>query len=357
MNTREFMHDRLHLNVAVSGGGEIFGWRGDDKLSSSKIDAIVQGGPVSSGSFVGFINNIFTARGVEFTYKGRAKQDGVEVFQFSYRVPQEISAFRVFGTAGRSAIVGFHGSISANRATFELVRLRIIADKIPYGFGICATDNQVRYQLANISGTQTLIPRSFELHTQDQAHLYTVSRSEYSQCHEFRAQSTLRFDDPAVAAEQRSTRRAEQWLPAGLDLRVALAETLDEKKAYAGDPVEAVLTEPSLDAHGRTVLPRDTRLRGIITKLETFYQPDRYQALRIEFNHASFAGRDYSLRAIHKPTSKELRLATGLFDGDLPDSARTEIQKGTIYFQGFYLRLDRKYQGEWQTVAKPANAP
>ena len=317
----------------------------------------MQGGPVSSGSFVGFVNNIFTSKGVEFTYKGRGRQDGAPVVQFNYRVPREVSRFRIEGEARQSAIVSYRGSFSANEATFELARLRIVAEKIPYGFGICATDNQVRYQLANISGTRTLIPRSFELHTQDQAHLYTISRSDYSQCHESRTQSTLRFDDPALTDELRSASRMEQWLPAGLDLHIALKGTLDENKAYAGDTVEAVLTAPAVDAGGREALPPGAQLRGIITKLETFNQPDKYQALRIEFNHASFGGREYLLRAIHKPTAKELRLATGLFGGDLPDTARAELTQGTIYFQGFYLRLDGKFRGDWETVGKPANAP
>ncbi len=269
----EIMHDRLRLNVAVSDGGEIYSWQGDRKFSSTPVDKIVQGGPISSGSFVGFLGNIFIRPGIEFIYRGSTDKGSVEAVHFDYRVRRAVSRFRVEGEGNRSAIVPFHGSFTANAGSFELIQLRILADQIPSDLAICATDNEVQYQLAEISGNLTLIPRTFELRVNADHHFDTVSRSTYSQCHEFQAVSTLHFDAPGESKQVTGKADIEQWLPGGLTLPLALTSRIDAKTAYTGAPVEAVTTGPVRDAQGKTLIPQGTGLHGIITQLERFYRP------------------------------------------------------------------------------------
>jgi hypothetical protein len=96
----------------------------------------------------------------------------------------------------QSAIVPFHGSFEADASTFELIRLKMTADKIPMGLKICRAESEVSYQMANIFGVRTMIPESFELQVDDDTHVHTVSRGEYSRCREFRAESKVRFDNP-----------------------------------------------------------------------------------------------------------------------------------------------------------------
>ncbi len=58
------MHDRLRLDVAVSEGNEIFSWHGGSKFSSAGVNGVVKSGPISSGSFVGYLRNILFTQGV-----------------------------------------------------------------------------------------------------------------------------------------------------------------------------------------------------------------------------------------------------------------------------------------------------
>ncbi|MDQ2841391.1 MAG: hypothetical protein M3Y72_10215 [Acidobacteriota bacterium] len=350
----EIMHDRLKLNIAVSGGTEIFAWHSESKFSNQDIDKIVQGGPISSGSFVGFLHNIFVEPGIEFTYRGTSREAGAQVDKFDYKVRKSVSSFRILGAANRSAIVPFHGSLTANAATFELTSLKIVADDIPLDLKICATDSELHYQLTDIAGTQTLIPRTYKMRIADVTNIQTVSRSEYSRCHEFRAQSTLRFDDPGKLAETVSQSVAEQEIPAGVNLKIALLTTIDEKTSFTGDPVDAILLAPAQNAQGETLLSRNTELHGIITEMQTFYVPETYHSLRIQFRSASFEGKKYLLRAIHKASSKETKTITSLF-GQLPaPSDILEIEGGTFYIRSGHLHLNQKFKGEWETVALPA---
>ncbi|HEX4164920.1 MAG TPA: hypothetical protein VHZ55_05545 [Bryobacteraceae bacterium] len=345
----EIMHDRLRLNVAVSEGGEIFGWHGADSLSSGQVDRLVPGGPVSSGSFIGFVRNIFMSSGVEFRYKGTGREHGLKVVQFSYRVPQSVSHFRIEGADNRRAVVAFYGTFSANETSFELARLRVVAASIPLGLQICAADNQVTYQLAKISGAMTLIPKSFELHVQDQSRLYTVSRSNFSDCHEYRAESTLRFDSPGIASAPASRNAPERWLPPGLELHVGMSNALDEKTSFTGDAVDAYLTQPLRAAQGQILAPQNAKLGGIITQFENYYQPKLYETLRIQFNSLESPSVNYRMLAVHKASQKEIEFAAMLHDGAVPPDIQSDLLKGTIFFSSFRSRLRKAFQGIWET--------
>ncbi len=350
---QEVMHDRLRLNLAVSEGAEIFSWHGENKFTSSDIEKIVKGGPISSGNFVGFLRNIFFAPGVKFRYRGKATDHGIAVARFDYAVGKPASRFHVEGAENRYAIVPFHGSFSANAATFDIVRLKVAADRIPFGLNICSADSEVHYQIADISGMPTLIPQSFELHIDDDTHLYTVSRGEYADCHEFRAESKLRFDAPQDYNQRPQQTTLDRWLPPGLDLHVQLKTPVDEKTAFTGDGVEALLTAPLRTKEGETLLPVNATLRGIITQLQTFYGPPAHSSIRIQFNSARFGNKGYRLRAVHKLSDKERKIVLSMYGGLLTSEAKTEIEQGTIFVYSDRLRLDHRFRGEWRT-AQPA---
>src|SRR3954454_491689 len=95
---KPFMHDRLRLDVAVSEGTEIFSWHGGRKFSSSGVNEIVKSGPISSGSFVGYLRNILFTPGVSIHLDKAATTD--KSYKFDYYVPSNKSAYQVKGRKG-----------------------------------------------------------------------------------------------------------------------------------------------------------------------------------------------------------------------------------------------------------------
>jgi hypothetical protein len=89
------LQDRLKLDVAVSQGSEIYSWHGEHKFSASTVGEVVRQGPISSGSFNGYLRNIFGERGVDFQFKGRSKSKGIELFDFDYQVPLAASHYQI----------------------------------------------------------------------------------------------------------------------------------------------------------------------------------------------------------------------------------------------------------------------
>jgi hypothetical protein len=356
---QEFMHDRLRLNLAVSKSGEIFSWYGESKFTAGKIDKLVQGGPISSGSFVGFLGNIFVRPGVAFTYRGQSKEHGVKVVRFDYSVPQDRSQFNARGNNGKSAVVAFHGTFAVDGATLQLTRLRIIADQIPNDIEICGAESEVQYQLAKISGIQTLVPKTYELRIDDNTHIHTVSKGQYSQCREYQAESTLRFDTPIQALAHTAKPIVENWLPKGLTLPIQIHAPIDSNTTFTGDPVEGILLEPVYDVHGVPILPARTLFQGVITQLDTVYGEKTYSTIRIQFRRAVTADLTYSLRSVYDLSSKDLRRLRSIYGGMITEPAKTDIREGTIVQLSDRLHLAGNFRGRWKTLSEvtPGNLP
>ena len=160
---REVMHDRLRLDVAVSEGQEIFSWHGGRKFSSGGIGEVIPSGPVSSGSFVGYLRNIFLTPGVLVTYRGPEEANGEKTEKFDYSVPLG-SSHQMLQGFHRSQHVAYHGSFAADAQSYELVKLSVRLD--PHAdsdSSICSAEIEMDYGTAKISNQESLIPRLFTL--------------------------------------------------------------------------------------------------------------------------------------------------------------------------------------------------
>ncbi len=218
---RQYMRDRLRLDVAVSEGSEIFSWHGETKFTSSNIADIIPNGPRSSGQFVGFLRNIFVNQGVQFTFKGASQWNNKPAYTFDYVVQVLRSTYLLKGR-GEATIIPYHGSFSVDADSFELIHLSIIADDIPAFSGICAAETDLDYQIVRISGHESLLPAAFTLKLESDHDLYTLTRNDYTQCREFRGESTLLFTPIDQSAPSTTRHVVDQSLPPGLTLKATL---------------------------------------------------------------------------------------------------------------------------------------
>ncbi len=352
-----FMRDRLRLDVAVSEGREIYSWHGENKFSSGTIAKIVENGPISSGNFIGFLQNIFLHAGIQFSYSAKVERNGAVIHRFKYVVPLPMSTYHV-QAANRAPIVAFHGSFGANATDFQLTDLQVITDSIPADSNICRAETDVKYQLVNISGTPSLIPAVFLLRMETQAHLHTVNRNEYSQCREFGSESTLLFDLNNAPAEPESadTPAAGAWLPPGLTLPVRLQTPVDDRKSYTGDPVEGVLLEAVHVPGTGTTIPKDAILHGVIARLEHRYAPWKHYLVSIEFERLKYGNTSFRLAAWPKTTQKTRDLLSDIYGGRVPADLTADAQQGTLALESAHVHLDNRFSAEWTTRKPPADA-
>lgn len=354
---KEMMHDRLRLDVAVSEGREIYSWHGESKFSTSSVGDVVQTGPISSGGFVGFLQNIFITPGVLFSYSGRAVVNGVPIQTFQYTVPLSKTGYHIQAKHGKP-VVPFHGSFSANANNFQLTSLELIIDDIPEDSNICSADSETHYQVANISGKDSLIPELFLLRMEDDVHVYTISRNEYSQCREFGSESKLHFDVKESAAEAGSgNQAAAEPLPAGMTLRIGLRSRIDDRTSYTGDPVEGILLDGVKIPGTERSIEKNALLHGVITKLEYYYEPDKHYLIRVQFDRLT-SGRDqYVLSAWPKQSRKEVTKLSILYGWPLPAALAEEFKKGLFVAASGHFHFDQQFSAEWETRRLPAPTP
>ena len=352
---KEVMHDRLRLDIAVSEGHEIYSWHGGSSFSSGGIADVVRSGPISSGSFVGYLQNIFLVAGIRFEFRGRVDRNGIETYKFDYWVPLAVSHHDVAGRSGTGVRVPFHGTFFADCRTLELVNLDVILDQMPPEVEICNAEIDMNYGTTKISDHDALIPQIFSLRMEDASHLYTISTSEYSSCREFRGESTVHFE-LNEAGQQNSgpaPSPSDEWFPAGISLHVRLLTPITENTAFTGDRVEGVLLEPvRLSRNATKVIPKGAVLGGIITLLEKREEPYRHFLYSIEFDHLTFADKSMRLKASPKPTH-EAAVQLGFIYGHVVPAWVEEQYRNGIFVAMPKLRLDQHFSGEWQTVNPP----
>ena len=346
------VQDRLRLDIAVSEGKEIFAWHGQNSFSgSSTIDDVVQRGTVSSGEFIGFLSNIFVHGGIQFEYTGEALTNGIPTYSFNYVVPISSSGYHVGARHGKPA-VPFHGSFSVRGPDCQLLSLKIIADKLPESSMICSAETEMEYQIAKISGRDALIPSLFILRLDDTNHRYTVSRSTYSQCHEFTAESTLQFDTSAANEAGGSGERVEdEHLPRGTLLRIALKTPIDDESSDMGDPVEGVLLRAVKVREGG-LIPKNTAVKGVITLLEDFDEPKHYYLVRAEFNRIELGRKRFVFRATPVVSKLEASKLNEIYGGPWPADIQDAYNEGVFVFRSRHIHLDQRFGAGW--VAQPA---
>lgn len=346
-------HDRLRLDIAVSEGKEIYAWHGQKKFAgSSAIDDVVHGGATSSGEFVGFLQNIFGKAGVRFEYMGEATVNGVPSYSFNYSVPLARSSYHVGSRRGRP-VVAFHGSFAVRGPDLQLANLSIIADDIPENSNICSAETDMEYQIAKISGQDALIPSLFTLKLDDVDHFYSVSRSEYSECHAYGAESTLRFDTGDAAGSMSEQQAREEALPVGTVLHIALRSPITEETSFTGDPVQGVLLN-AVNAKG-VQIPKNSPVSGVITTLREFDEPVQFYLVSIEFERLAFGGRTFVFRARPEALNLEAKKLSGIYKSVWPSDIQEIYAGGVFVVRSPHVHLDQKFSAYWTTQAPSAD--
>ncbi|MGH9608741.1 MAG: hypothetical protein ACRD34_03615 [Bryobacteraceae bacterium] len=342
--------DRLKLDVAVAGGDEMYSWHAARHFSTTFIDRIVRQGPIGSGGFVGFLENIFDTRGVRFRFDGRETEGAAEVFSFEYAVPLSASDYEI-ESGKHKKTVPFHGSFSAYTSNYELAGMTVIADKIPKAVGICASRNRIDYQLVSVAGNELLLPKEWTLGLTTPG-LSTTSRSEYTDCREFAGQATISYKNLNRGSSPADAQPPPppQVLPSKLKLKIRLLTPIDWSHFAAGDPVQGeLLRSITVGRHGERI-PRGALLSGVITRLEQHFDPVIYYLLAIEFNSMHTGSRTFLLRARPKLSPARKGYLRGMIDqSELPRNLLSQAKHGLFVFPSKRLHLDKHFSAEWVT--------
>jgi len=283
--------DRLRFDVEVADGGyEIYAWPGAARIANEKIEDMAGGGPLGTGPFGPFLVDIFANPAVQFQYLGRKTADGQNLFEYRYRVPLEASHYHVqAGIAWRTT--AYDGAFRAEPVSAQLKQLTVRTLELPADTASCEATTTMDFEPLKIGAGQYLIPRRATLAVIARDASFTENSTVYSECHEFRGESVVRFDDPILqvtSSPKYSTAVAAPNLPPGLPIVLLLENEIDTDRAAAGDPVSAKVGKPVIDPIGKRVLmPAGAMIPGRITHLEHHIAGENYFLVGLSFEPLS----------------------------------------------------------------------
>ena len=274
LKRRPSTSDRLRLDVAVSNGGEMFSWVGENHFHDRSLGDLVGSGATSTGAFSSFLSSIFGNTSADFTYEGNADDNGRAVVRFGFSMPLEKSGYSIGNRSYRST-VPYHGIILVDAATHDLVRMTIVADQLPKELNTCEDTNILDYGKAAFDNLKFLLPKDAYLHVTYTNGAELENRTTFSGCHEFMGEATLSFDVPAETGTEAAPKKEIKTLvlPAGLQFKIALTQAIDTATAAAGDPIRATLSTPIEEKRAGILVPKGAAVTGRIVHIERFYGP------------------------------------------------------------------------------------
>ncbi len=270
---RKYTSDRLRLDVAVSGNGEIFSWAGENHFQDKSLADLVRGGATSTGAFASLLRSIFGGNAATFTFNGQFRDHGSAFMEYGFRVPRDKSQYSI-GKGEIHDTVPYDGTFLVDPNTFDLVRLNIRADQLPSKLGICEDATALEYRVVRLHDSAFLLPADVHLHVINADASELENHTVFSGCHEFVGESSLSFSAPKNERTEAPSPRADVvTLPTGLPFTITLANAIDTAHSAAGDAVQATLRGPLRKGNGKVLVAKGARVGGRILKLERIYGP------------------------------------------------------------------------------------
>lgn len=180
---------------------------------------------------------------------------------------------------------------------------------------------------------------------------------DFSDCHEYRAESTISFDAPPSLPEAPKPQIREVDLPAGLLVPVELDTAIDSKTASVGDTLHARVVE-EVRYKGDLAVPRGAAVTGHLRKLDRG-SPQSPYAVAIEFSEIEWEGVRAAFNAelvdierksagAHKPvTYYDGRRDKVQIDGGIPGA-------GIFYIDAAKFPIPPGFRMVWRTLAASA---
>jgi hypothetical protein len=362
--------DRLRVEVAAAGMGEIHSWPGASGFDTRSFDQMIPFGPLSTGSFGTSLFAVFANAGAQTKFHTRKTDGSRDIFEYFFRVPLNASHFAIKGSRGWH-ITAFSGSFEINAASGELARLVYETDPLPPDTGMCEAKISTDYHFMRIGDGEYRIPQRSEFETSDIDGGQTDSVTEFSACHEYTAESRIRFDDQDMSAQSiKANPQRVVTLPPGLSLTLALVGAVDLGTAAAGDAISAKVVHPVRARGSKEILvPAGAIARGRMLEMRHYLKTSEFLiSIRFDTLETTSAVSPLSVRlarqtdrswsAFSAPPSS-LQTEDGTPNGlvirgsefSLPPAAATERASRFVFLarRGTYV-IPAGFQSKWTTV-------
>ena len=271
--------DRLRLDVAQGEEREIDSWTGAGRFDTADIDRIVNRGPIGTGSFGGYLVDIFSNNGTKYAYIGEKTRDGSRVLVYGYAVTRSASHYRVQYAMPEGDswwTTPYGGTFEVDPESLEVGRITLRTAELSPKTGLCEADSTLDYQRLQIGDGSFLLPRQSQIRLILRDGRETENEIGFTDCREYQAQSVVHFDAPSAtpAAAAAATGKLRAPLPPGLAVELRLTTPIDTDTAAAGDAVSAAVVHAVHPPRSTDILiPAGAVVHGRLSLVERHLLP------------------------------------------------------------------------------------
>jgi hypothetical protein len=342
---RPLSTDRLRLEVAIVGRGEIFSWAGASRFEDGGIDNVVRSGPIGTGAFGGFLSVIFKSDVKKFTFERHMSVDGRSLMEYSFQVSQAASHYMV-KLHNSWFFTPYSGTVAVDPETDEVVLMTVETGELPPTTGQCRTITTLEFGTVLMDGAPLLLARRVRQRFVFASGEETENTITFANCREYRGESTVTFfAESGTAAGNGTTGAPEPLPPVPSELRfgMELAAPIDATTAAAGDPFSGRLTAALRDGPRIVLAPKGTVVEGRLMRVENFHRPPS-TILVFKPEYMKIRGVRIRVAALRDwSTTKKKGMEVVL-----PRSS--EGHAGAFRFPGERVLVKKGFRSQWLTV-------
>ncbi len=343
--------DRLRLEVTMSSRGEIHAWSGASRFEDSRIDAIVQDGPMGTGAFGAFLSTIFEQDVKRFDFEGATTVAGQTRMQFSFNVPQSDSHYRM-KVYNSWESVAYHGGFEVDTATGDVRWLEVQTGPLPAAAVTCQTTTRLDFDIVSLGNRPFLLPSATRQRFVASNAGEVENRISFSGCREYRGDSSITYADgppPADGVPSRRVTPALAAIPSNLAFSMELLSPIDTATAAAGDPFTARLAS-ALRLDSKIYAPKGALVEGRLLRVQVAYTPPVEAVVVLRPQAVETGGVKIPIAAVNDfyRASQQAQKLKKRYEILLP--YEWETNSGLFRFPGSQVVVKKGFLSDWRTV-------
>jgi hypothetical protein len=256
--------DTVRLEVALVNRQEMFAWPGSKEFDDASLRTFVPTGMFGNGYFGMYADTVIRGRRTDLEFRGESQLDQRPVLRYDFRVPVESGT--ELHAMDAKATVAYRGTLYADAATLDVLKLEVAAENIPVKLGLREATGTVEFTRVRIGESEILLPKASESVMVTWMGDTSRNQMRFSDCREYTGKSTVAFGDTPREAAEAARAKQEIQLPRGLSIVVRLMDETSTDDMAIGDQVRAVL-DADVKANGKLLLPNGATVLGRLVRL------------------------------------------------------------------------------------------
>jgi len=194
----------LQVNAGIINGKELYVMPSSDADQALLRRVLAVYKRAGTGTFAMYARAVFLTTEATFYIVPEKTKDGRTLSRLDFAMPREVSHYSLTNS-GRTANLGYSGSIWTDPHNQEVTRVLLQADDIPQDLGIKAVTQTVDYARVSILGIPVLLPLATDLTLRELSGRELRITGRFNDCHQF------------------SYKRGEQFVENGLETMVSVS--------------------------------------------------------------------------------------------------------------------------------------